>query len=79
MIYPTIKTSVLWSWRLDLTHDFQRAEFFILKKLTLTLKICIKGKYQEIVALGIINCPLIIPYRLTKICSDSTKEPLRLQ
>ena len=35
----------------------------------------IKRKYCEIVAVGIINYPLIIPYRLTKTCSDSTKEP----
>ena len=27
---------------------------------------CIKGKFREIVALGIINCPLIVSYRLTK-------------
>ena len=38
-----------------------------------------KGKYREIVTLDIINCPLIIPYRLTKTCSDSTKQPLRVQ
>ena len=30
----------------------------------------IKRKYCEIVSLGILNCPLIIPYRLTKTCSD---------
>ena len=39
----------------------------------------VKEKSREIVALGIINCPLIIPYRLTKTCSDLTKQPLRVQ
>ena len=39
----------------------------------------IKRKYREIVALGIVNGPLIIPYRLTKTCSDSTNQPIRIQ
>ena len=39
----------------------------------------IKRKYREIVALGIVNGPLIIPDRLTKTCSDSTNQPIRVQ
>ena len=38
-----------------------------------------KRKYDKIFALGVVNCPLIIPYRLAKTCLDSTKQPLRAE
>ena len=39
----------------------------------------IKTKYCKIVALGFLNCPLVILYLLTKACSDSTKQPPKVQ
>ena len=39
----------------------------------------IEGKCCETVAVGNINYPLVTPGRLTKTCSDSAKQPWRVQ
>ena len=38
-----------------------------------------KIKYINVVDLGILNCPLIILYYLTKTCTDSTKQLSKVQ